>query len=58
MHSRRMCLRYCVLGFATHSIISGVDCAFNVDCYDDDDDHYDYMGYGIDYAESTYEYYV
>ena len=50
-----MCLRYCVLGFAAHSIISGTDCAFDDDCLDDDD-RYDYLGYGTDYEESDGEY--
>ena len=53
MHSHRMCLCYCILGFAAHSIISGVDCAS-----DDDEDCYDYMGYGTDYEESADEYYA
>ena len=58
MHSRRMCLRYCVLGFAAHSIISGVDCASDDDCCDDDEDRYDYLGYGTEYEECADEYYA
>ena len=50
-----MCLRYCVLGFATHSFISGADCGSDDDCLDDDD-CYDYLGYGTDYEESADEY--
>ena len=51
-----MCLRYCVLGFAAHSIISGVDCLFDDDCFIDDDrfmddDRYVFMGYGTDFKE-------
>ena len=46
-----MCLRYCVLGFAVHSIISGVDCDSEDDCCFDDDDCYDYMGYYTDLVE-------
>ena len=42
-----MCLRYCVLGFAAYSIISGVDCVSNDDCFMDDD-RYDFMAYGTD----------
>ena len=52
MHSRCMCLRYYVLGFAAHSIISDVDCA------SDDEDHYDYLGYSTDYDECADEYYA
>ena len=58
MHSHCMCLRYCVLGFAAHSIILGVDCASDDDCYDDDEDCYDYLRYGTDYEESADEYYA
>ena len=47
-----MCLHYCVLGFATHSIISGVDYGFDDDSVMDDD-HYDFMGYGTDFEECT-----
>ena len=49
MYSRRMCLRYCVLGFPAHSNISGDDS----DCEDDgyDYDRYDFMGYGTDFEE-------
>ena len=50
-----MCLCYCVLGFATHSIISSVDCDSNDD-YLDDDDRYDYMGYGTDLEECANEF--
>ena len=45
-----MCLRYCVLGFAAHSIISAVDCLSDED-YCMDDDHYDFMGYGTNFDE-------
>ena len=45
-----MCLRYCVLGFIAHSIISGVDC-LSVDGYFMDDNRYVLMGYGIDFEE-------
>ena len=49
-----MCLCYYVLGFAAHSIILGVDS----DCeYPSDVDPYDYLGYGIDFEECTYELY-
>ena len=50
-----MCLRYCVLGFAAHSIISGADCGSDDACLDDDA-RYDYLGYGTDYEESADEY--
>ena len=50
-----MYLRYCVLGFAAHSFISGIDCASDDDCLDDDD-RYDYLGYGTDYEECANEY--
>ena len=53
-----MCLRYCVLGFAAHSFISGVDYTSDDDCYVDDEDRYDYMGYGIDFEECADEYYA
>ena len=56
--SRRMCLCYCVLGFAAHSFISGVDCASDDDCYDDVKDRYDYMGYETDFEECADEYYA
>ena len=39
-----MCLRYCVLGFAAHSIISGVDISDDDCCMDDECN--DFMGYG------------
>ena len=44
-----MCLRYCVLGFAAHFIIS----SDNSDCEDDgyDYDCYDFLGYGMDFEE-------
>ena len=58
MHSCRVCLRCCVLGFAAHSIISGIDCASDDDCCDDDEDRYDYLGYGTDYEECADEYYA
>ena len=50
-----MCLRYCVLGFAAHSIISGVDCLSVDDCFLDDDG-YDFMGYGTDFEECADEF--
>ena len=40
-----MCLCYCALGFAAHSIILGVDCGSDDDC-SMDDDRYIFMGYG------------
>ena len=52
----RMCLRYCVLGFAAHSIISGTGNASNDDCLDDED-RYDYMGYGSDYEGCDDDFY-
>ena len=58
MHSHRMCLCYCVLGLASHSIILGVDCASDDDCCDDDEDRYDYLWYGTDYKECAHEYYA
>ena len=45
-----MYLRYCVLGFEAHSIISGVDCISNDDCCMDDD-RYDFIGFGTDFEE-------
>ena len=50
-----MCLCCCVLGFAAHSFISGTDCASDDDCLDDED-RYDYLGYGTDYDEYADEY--
>ena len=50
-----MCLRYYVLGFAAHSIISGVDYDFVDDCLDDYD-CYDYMGYGTYFEECANEF--
>ena len=49
-----MCLRYCVLGFAAHSNISGDDS----DCEDDsyDYDRYDFLGYGMDFEECADEF--
>ena len=55
MHSRCMCLRYCVLGFAARFIISSVDSDRE---YPFDVDPYDYMGYGTDFEESADEYYA
>ena len=49
-----MCLCYCVLGFAAHSIISGVDCDSKDDCCFDEDRN-DYMGYGTDLEECANE---
>ena len=51
-----MCLHYCVLGFAAHSIISGVDCVSDDDFFLDDDcfmddDRYHFMGYGTYFEE-------
>ena len=45
-----MCLRYCVLGFAAHSNISGVDCVSDDDCFMDDD-CFEFSGYGIDFEK-------
>ena len=45
-----MCLCYGVLGFTTHSIILGVDCVSDDDCFMDDD-RYVFMGYGTDFEE-------
>ena len=45
-----MCLRYCVLGFVAHSIISGVDYLSYDDCFMDDD-YYVFMGYGTNFEE-------
>ena len=45
-----MCLRYCILGFAAHSIISGVDCVTDDD-YFMDDDNYVFLSYGTDFEE-------
>ena len=39
-----------MLGFVTHSIISGVDCLSIDDCFIDDD-RYVLMGYGTDFKE-------
>ena len=58
MHSRRMCLHYYILGFTAHFIISGVDCASDHDCCDDDEDRYNYLGYDTDYEECADEYYA
>ena len=46
-----MCLRYCVLGFAAHSNISGDD---SDDSYDYD--HYDFLGYDTDFEECADEF--
>ena len=51
----RMCLCYYVLGFAAHSTILGVDCDSEDDCCFDDDNHYDFLGYGIDFEECADE---
>ena len=56
LHSRRMCLRYYVLGFAAHFIISGADCLSDNDCFMDDD-RYVFMGYGTDFDEYTDQFY-
>ena len=45
-----MCLRYYVLGFTAHSIISCVDCVSDDDCFMDDD-RYVFLGYGTDLEE-------
>ena len=50
-----MCLCCCVLGFTADSFISGTDCASDDDCLDDED-RYDYLGYGTDYEECADEY--
>ena len=49
-----MCLCYYVLGFATHSNISGDDS----DCEDGnyDYDRYDFLGYGTDFEECADEF--
>ena len=56
--SRRMCLYYCVLGFAAHSFIPGVASASDDDCYDDVEDRYDYLGYDTDFEKCADEYYA
>ena len=38
-----------------YSFISGTDCASYDDCLDDED-RYDYLGYGTDYEECTDKY--
>ena len=48
-----MCLRYCVLGFAAHSIISGDDLNYEDDGYDYD--RYDFLGYSTDFDECADE---
>ena len=55
MHSQRVCLCYCVLGFAAHSNISGDDS----DCEDFgcDYDRYDFMGYDMDLEECADEFF-
>ena len=50
-----MCLCYCILGFTAHSIISGTDYASDDD-YLDDEDRYDYLGYGTNYEECADKY--
>ena len=52
-----MCLRYRILGFTAHSIISGVDCDFEYECLDEDD-RYDCMGYDTDFEEFVNEFYA
>ena len=51
-----MCLRYCVLGFAAHSNISGDD--LDLDCEDDgyDYDRYDFLGNDTDFEECADEF--
>ena len=44
-----------LLCITSHSIISGVDCDSDDD-YLDDDDHYDYMGYGTDLKKCANEF--
>ena len=39
-----------------HSIIIGDDSGSEDACYDDDD-HYDFMGYGIDFEECANQFY-
>ena len=50
-----MYLRYCVLGFAAHSIISGDNSNSEDAGYDYD--RYDFMGYGTDFEECADEFY-
>ena len=56
MLSHRMCLRYCVLGFAAHSIILGVDCDSDDTCFDEDD-RYDFLGCGTDFEGCADQFY-
>ena len=49
-----MCLRYCVLGFAAHSVISGDDLDFEDIGYDYD--RYDFLGYGTNIEECADEF--
>ena len=48
-----MCLRYCILGFATRFIISGDDLDYEDTGYDYD--RYDFLGYGTDFEECADE---
>ena len=48
-----MCLRYCVLGFAADSNISGDDTDCKDDCYDYD--HYHFLGNAMDFEECADE---
>ena len=48
-----MCVRYYVLGFAAHSIISGDDSNYEDVWYDYD--RYDFLGYGMDIEECADE---
>ena len=50
-----MWLCCCVLGFAAHSFISGTDDASDDD-FLDDEDRYDYLGYGTDFEECADDY--
>ena len=52
VHSHRMYMCYCVLGFADHSIISSID-RVSDDDYFMDDDCYVFMGYGTDFEKCT-----
>ena len=50
-----MCLCYYALGFVAHSIILGVDRDSDDNCFMDDD-HCDFLGYGIDFEECINEF--
>ena len=50
-----MCLCYCVLGFAAHSIVSGDDSDFEDVGYDYD--CYDFLGYGMNFEDCADEFF-